>query len=124
MKNLMKQLLVSALLIFTTATSTLALTYNEAKTQNKPIVIMFHMHGCGACRSMSPRFDQIAAQFANKFNFVKEDINGSAIASKLQFDTVPAIFIIEPKTEAATRVDGDCAWDNGCFSKTLQSYGK
>lgn len=119
----MKKLLIGALLLLATATSTLALTYNEAKTQNKPIVIMFHQHGCGACRRMSPIFDKFAAKFSDKFNFVKEDA-GSSIASTLNFDTVPAIFIMQPKTQSATRISDNCAWDNECFTKTLQEYNK
>ena len=66
--------------------------------------------------------DSFASKFSNKFNFVKEDIHGSSIADTLNFDTVPAIFIMQPKTQKATRISDDCAWDSGCFTKTLQNY--
>jgi len=118
----MKKIVIALFLLLATATSTFAMTYKEAKTQDKPIVIMFHMHGCGACRKMSPIFDSFASKFSNKFNFVKEDIHGSSIADTLNFDTVPAIFIMQPKTQKATRINDDCAWDSGCFTKTLQNY--
>jgi len=117
----MKKFLLSAFLIMATATSAFALTYNEAKSQDKPIVIMFHQHGCGACKRMSPIFDKFASKFSNKFNFVKEDA-GSSIASTMNFDTVPALFIIEPKTQKTTRINDNCAWDDGCFTKTLKEY--
>lgn len=119
----MKKLLISTLLLLTTATGAFSLTYNEAKTQDKPIVVMFHQHGCGACRRMSPRFDQIAKKFSDKFNFVKEDAS-TGFASSLNFDTVPALFIVNPKTQAATRINDSCAWDDACFSKKLQEYSK
>jgi len=124
----MKKLLISSFLVLaivlSTASSLLAMTYEDAKVQDKPIVVMFHMHGCGACRKFSPIFNKFASQFSDKFNFVKEDIHSSKIASSLgsQFDTVPALFIIQPKTQNATRISDDCAWDNECFTKTLQEY--
>ena len=119
----MKKLLIGTLLLLTSATTTFALTYDDVKGQDKPIVVMFHQHGCGACRRMSPRFDNFAKQFSNKFNFVKEDAASSA-ASGLSFDTVPALFIMQPKTKAATRINDSCAWDDGCLTKTLQEYSK
>lgn len=118
----MNKLLVSVFLVMATASSVLALSFNEAKLENKPIVVMFHMHGCGACKEFSPKFGKIASQFSNKFNFVKEDINNSDVAKSLNFKTVPAFFIIEPKTMEAKRIADDCAWDKACFAKTLKDY--
>lgn len=118
----MKKIIISLFLVLAAATSVLAMSYQEASKQNKPMVVMFHSHGCGACKQFSPIFDRFAAKFSNKFNFVKEDANASKIASTLNFDTVPAIFIIQPKTNSAKRISDDCAWDQGCFTKTLQNY--
>lgn len=119
----MKKLLISLFLMaFTASTAFSMMTFNEAKKQNKPVVVMFHMHGCGACKQFSPIFDKFSAKFSDKFNFAKEDIDDSNIAKSLNFGTVPAIFIIEPSTMQAKRINDDCAWDNGCFTKTLQNY--
>lgn len=118
----MKKLLMSLLLMLIAVSSVFAMSYEEAKMQKKPVVIMFHSHGCSACKRFSPIFDKFASQFSNKFSFVKEDANSSKIANTLNFQTVPAIFIIEPSTNNAKRISDDCAWDNGCFTKTLQNY--
>jgi len=118
----MRKLLISLFLLLATATSTFAMTFNEAKTQDKPVVIMFHMHGCSACKKFSPMFDKISSKFSDKFNFVKEDINKSDIAKTLNFQSVPALFIVQPKTMASKRIDDNCAWDSECFAKTLKSY--
>lgn len=120
----MKKLIITLGLVLSTMTGAFAMTYNEAKTQNKPVVVMFHMHGCGACKKFSPIFDKFASKFSDKFNFVKEDIHNSSIADTLNFATVPAIFIIQPKTNASTRISDDCAWDSGCFTKTLKEYNQ
>ena len=124
----MKNKLISSFLVLAIALSTascaFAMNYEEAKTQDKPIVVMFHMHGCGACRKFSGKFDKFASKFSNKFNFIKEDIHSSKIADSLgsQFETVPAFFIIDPKTQNTKRISDDCAWDSGCFTNTLQEY--
>lgn len=118
----MKKLIICLGLLLATAASVFAMSYEEAQKQDKPVVVMFHMHGCGACRKFSPIFDKYASQFSNKFNFVKEDIDTSKIAKTLDFATVPAIFIIQPKTHKSTRIDNDCAWNKECFTKALQNY--
>lgn len=120
--NNMKKLLISAFLMLATISSTLAITYNEAKTQDKPMVVMFHMHGCSACRHFAPMFDKMASKFSDKFNFLKEDANSSDLGKTLNFSTVPAIFIVHPKTMQAKRIQDDCAWDKACFAKELQDY--
>lgn len=124
----MKKLFISSFLVFaiviSTASSIFAMSYEEAKTQDKPIVVMFHMRGCPACRRFSRKFDKFASKFSYKFNFVKEDIHSSKIADSLdsQFSTVPAFFIIDPKTQKTQRINDKCAWDNECFTKMLQEY--
>lgn len=119
----MKKIIIIIVLMLATATSVFAMNLDEAKLQNKPIVVMFHMHGCGSCKKFSPIFDKFASNFSYKFNFVKEDAVESNLTNTLKIRSVPAIFIIQPKTMVATRINNDCAWDKGCFTKTLQEYG-
>lgn len=118
----MKKVIVSVFLAIATSTSVFALSFNEAKLEDKPVVVMFHMHSCGACKEFSPKFGKMASQFSSEFNFVKEDIDHSDIAKSLNFQTVPAFFIVEPKTMEAIRIPDDCAWDKECFAKTLKDY--
>lgn len=118
----MKKLIISLFLILATASNVLAMSYNNASKQGKPIVVMFHSHHCGACRQLSPIFDSFASKFSKKFNFVKEDVDSSRIASKFSFSTIPALFIVDPKTNSSKRISDDCTWDNKCFQKTLENY--
>lgn len=124
MKKLLFGSFLALTVVLSTASAMFAMNYEEATAQDKPIVVMFHMHGCSACRKFSPKFDKFASKFSDKFNFVKEGIESSKIASTLgsQFETVPAFFIIEPKTQNAKRISDDCAWDSECFTKTLNEY--
>lgn len=118
----MKKIILSILLSVLTATGAFAMSYGEAKTQNKPMVIMFKMQGCGACKDFAPKFDKYAEKFAEKFNFIKEDIYSSKIASTFKFNSVPSFFILNPKTNKSKEISYECATDDGCFTKTLQEY--
>lgn len=118
----MKKLLISALFVLATTASVFAMTYDEAKSMDKPIVVLFHMEGCSGCKQFSPRFDKYASKFSDKFNFVRENINYSTVASTLHFDTVPALYILQPKKNKIKRISDNCAWDDECFTKTLQKY--
>lgn len=118
----MKKVLVGLLLLGAISSSAFAMTYDQASTKGKPVVVMFHQHGCSACRKFSPIFDKFASKFSNKFIFVKEDANNSSLGKTLNFATVPAIFIVQPKTMAAKRISDNCAWDEGCFTKMLNDY--
>lgn len=118
----MKKLLITLGLLLATVSGAFAMTFNDVKNLGKPVVVMFHMHGCSACRKFAPMFDKTAAKFSSKFNFVKEDIDKSDVAKTLNFTTVPAIYIIEPKTMDAKRIGDDCAWDKACFESTLNKY--
>lgn len=118
----MKKIVVLVMLMISSISGVFAMTYDEAKVQDKPIVIMFHMHGCSACRKFSPRFNKIAKQFSYKFNFIKEDVDSSKIAKLCDSETVPAFYIMQPKTQKIERINDECVWDKGCFTKTLQEY--
>jgi len=122
----MKKLFLSVFLMFAVGSGIFAIanamTYDQASTKGKPVVVMFHQHGCGACRKFSPTFDKFAAKFSDKFSFVKEDAGSSKLAKTLNFATVPAIFIVQPKTMAAKRIEDNCAWDDECFAKALRDY--
>lgn len=118
----MKKVLISLFLTLMISAGAFAMTYNEAKKQEKPVVIMFHMHGCSACKQFTPIFEKISSKYSNKFCFVKEDIDHSDIAKTLNFTTVPAFFIVEPKTMKAKRIEDNCAWDKSCFAKELEKY--
>lgn len=118
----MKKIILSAILGLLVTTGAFAMSYDDAKTQDKPMMIMFKMKKCGACKEFAPKFDTYASKFSNKFNFLKEDIDSSAIASKFRFDSVPAFFILNPKTNKSKQISYECATDDSCFTKELTEY--
>lgn len=109
----MKKTLITLALIVASGLSAFAL--------EKPKVILFHMHGCSACKKFSPVFDQLSSKYANKFNFSKEDAN-SKLADELGVSYVPMVFIIDPNKQTKTSIDSDCLASQGCFENKLQNY--
>ena len=117
-----KKLFITTLFILTLAPSVLAMSYKEALSQNKPIVLYIYMSTCHACKGFSPIYDSVASKYSAKFNFVKELIENSQMGAKLNPSSVPAVYIIEPKTQSAKAINYDCLTDQSCFEKTLEKY--
>lgn len=107
----MKKLLIITVLMLTSAISVFAM--------EKPKVIMFHMHGCSACKKFMPTFDKMSSKFADKFSFTKEDAN-SKLADQLGISYVPIVFIMN--ADKQTKIDTDCLASPGCFENKLQNY--
>lgn len=93
----------------------------KANTE-KPQLVFFYMHGCSACKQFTPLYEKMASKFATKFQFIKQDANSSSLANKLNVNSVPTVFIINPKTQATTHVAYDCMMQEGCFENTLKNY--
>jgi len=108
--------------MMTMVPSVMAMSYKEAKTQNKPIVLYVYMQMCGACKEFSPIFDSVSSKYSTKYNFVKELMENSQLGARLNPDSVPAVYIVEPKTESATKIPYECASNKACFEKTLDKY--
>jgi thioredoxin-like negative regulator of GroEL len=110
----MKKLLIILTLMLTSALSTMAL--------EKPKVILFHIHGCSACKKFAPTFEQMMSKYSNKFDFSKEDINSSKLADQLGINYVPMVFIIDSEKSTKTAIDSDCLATQGCFEQKLSQY--
>lgn len=118
----MKKLLFLFLIIIISSLSTFAMTYEEASTQNKPIVILFYMDGCSACMEYKPYFRSLASKYSDKYNFVEENINNSIVASAFSLATVPAVGIINPIKNQGFKLDNQCMWDQKCVENNLNKY--
>lgn len=120
----MKKLILSILLMSAFSASALAMTYDQAKNSGKTMVIMFKMRGCSACKQFEPVFDRAETKYSKKFNFVKEDYNNSQIASKFNFQTVPALYMYNPKTQQSQKIQDNDMWAPGSFENFLDNYNK
>lgn len=120
----MKKILLCLIILLTITTKATAMSYTQASKQNKPILILFVMTGCSACKNFEPLLDGIRPKYAKKYNFVKENISYSMsdIAIKLRVNMAPSLFVVEPKKNKAREVDYGCMWDRYCLDGALKSY--
>lgn len=116
----MKKLLL--ILVLIAIPVVLAITYKEAIGKEKPQVLFFYTQGCSACNQFKPLFAQMASKYSKKFNFIKQDANNSSLASKFKINSVPAVFIINTETGAASPISYDCLQQQGCFENKLSNY--
>lgn len=118
----MKKLLILAILVLIAVPAILVINYKETLAKEKPQVLFFYSQGCSACQNFKPLYEQMASKYSNKFNFIKQDINSSNLASKFNVNSVPAVFIVNPETQAKTEISYDCLQQQGCFEKKLSGY--
>lgn len=113
-KDKLKEILVLFLLLFFATPYVFAMTYNEAKSQNKPIVILFKKNGCKYCRDYEPYFNDMEEKYSYKFNFVKEEcsLSISEIARQLKVKAYPEVFLILHQYNRAYPISNRWELDN------------
>lgn len=118
----MKKIVALLFTIFVFLQIANASEFDSAMQQNKPIVLYLYMNGCGACVAFEDLYSQTAQKYSNKYTFVKENYRNSEMAEKLKTDTLPSIYIINPKTRTAYRIKSSCFKKQACFEETLDNY--
>ncbi len=112
MKNNIKKILIvilglfiitcSSYVVFAQKYSTQSITYSFQEVYNlaEPSVLYFYSKDCKYCVEFSPVFKKMSELYKSKYHFVKLDVYDSKnipICDKFQIQTIPAIFIYEPK---------------------------
>lgn len=118
----MKKVIITLMSALILAPSVMALTYNEAKLQDKPMIVYIYMDFCSGCKQVSPVFEKMKSMFSGKYNFVKENASHSKVADRLGVHSVPKVFIIEPKTQETKQIAYDCTFSSQCFADMLKNY--
>lgn len=101
------------------------LTYNQAMTMNKPVVVEFYADWCGACKRVAPILNEIKPEYASKFNFVNLNIDNpenSVLSNKFNVKSLPSIFIVNPKTGEAKFLNQNNYFSTDTLRKELDSY--
>ena len=75
-------------------------SFKEVYNLAEPSVLYFYGEDCKYCVEFSPIFKKIAELYKGKYHFVKIDVDdskNSALCYKFQIQTIPALFIYEPR---------------------------
>lgn len=72
---------------------------------DKPVIVDFWAEWCGPCRMLSPILDDLAAQYADKVEVVKLNVDENpATAAKYGITSIPAVYVFKDGEVAATSI--------------------
>jgi len=104
----------------------IGITYNEALSSEKPMLILFYADWCGYCLRFMPKFQTLSKLYGNKYNFVMLNVESSPENIKLTNNTgiagYPTVYILDPKYDNKVLISNTVYQDLGKFRTELDRY--
>ena len=93
---------------------------NELLTDSGPVVVDYTASWCGPCRLISPHIDKLAADYADRAQVVKIDVDqNKENAKKFNIRSIPAVLIFK-NGEVVERLVGKADYET--FSQALEKH--
>lgn len=81
--------------------------YNQLVTNGKPTLIDFWATWCGPCRRLAPTIEELAAQYGDRVNIGKCDVEeDEQLAMQYQVSSIPTIVLLNKQGELFKRLVG------------------
>jgi len=98
--------------------------YDNAKAQNKNVIIMLSMEGCPGCEYMKDIVfeNKNVAKLLNNFVLVELDVRADSVPDKLEYFATPTFYFLDSNEKILKRING--GENVGDFTKTLKKMKK
>ena len=87
---------------------TSSISFDEAKTQDKPMLLVFYTPWCTACKNLEPAIKNVKSQFGLKYNIVSincDSFKNVNLVRAFAVSFFPTIHIYEPKKQTTTFIE-------------------
>ncbi len=135
---MMKKIIIAVLSLFIISCSTYLVFANSAKpvyTSSRmfleesvktktPVLVYFYSNDCKYCVAFSKVFNKVVKDYSNKYYFAKLNVydrNNTELCEKLNIQTIPAVFIYEPKENLIYSVPPH-EFGEAALKKVLDNY--
>ena len=76
--------------------------FNELIAGSKPVVCDFFATWCGPCKMLAPVLEKVSADYADKAEFVKVDVDGApALSAQYGIMSIPFVAVFKDGKMAA-----------------------
>lgn len=141
--NNMKKILIGVFVVFLTAVTItgcmaimpktnlkpsdydLGMTYDKAKTENKPIIAVFYVDWCTYCKKFMPRLDKVRNINKEDFNVVLinvENPENMKITEEYRISGYPTVYIIDPMYDNRVHIDNAYLESVSDLNKEVSRY--
>ena len=100
-------------------------SYTNLIKQEKPVLIFFYADWCTHCVRFMPTYAELEKTYKDRYNFIKvnvDSIENASLAQDYYVMGIPAIYIVEPKTQKRHEVSNYILHDKNALKKELEKF--
>ncbi len=99
--------------------------YNKVMEQEKPVFLFFYTDWCMHCVKFMPVYEELEKTYKDKYNFIKinaDNAENTALVQDYYVMGIPAVYIVEPKTQKRHAVNNFILHDIDTLKKELDKF--
>lgn len=99
--------------------------YNQAMQGAKPVVVNFHMKGCGACRKALPVLNALVNENMHQVEFSLVMLsNNQSLVREYGVRAFPTVFMVDPSSSKKIEIPNQVLFDKSSYKKFIEQHWK